>query len=62
LALNKYWDAHPPVHLLVAGYMGYEPKTNSASIEDAAEFVPVNPVTKTEFDDILKQHGLPVGK
>ena len=42
--------------------MGYEPKTNSASIEDAAEFVPVNTVTKTEFDDILKQHGLPVGK
>lgn len=61
MALNKYWDEHPPVHLLVAGYMGYKP-TERGSIEDAAEFVPVNTVTETEFDDILKQHGLPTGK
>lgn len=22
----EYWDEHPPVHLLVAGYLGYKPK------------------------------------
>lgn len=62
LAINKYWDAHPPVHLLVAGYMGYEPKQNATSLEEAAEYVPVNTVTAEEFEDILKQHGLPTGK
>lgn len=23
-ALNKYWRQHPPVHILVAGYIGYK--------------------------------------
>lgn len=23
-ALNRYWKKHPPVHLLVASYLGYE--------------------------------------
>jgi hypothetical protein len=24
-AFNSYWAKHPPIHHLVAGYMGYEP-------------------------------------
>lgn len=25
-ALNKYWEIHPPSHILVAVYMGYKPR------------------------------------
>ena len=25
MALNRHWRAHPPVHLLVARYLDYEP-------------------------------------
>ncbi len=27
---NKYWARHPPVHLLVAMYMGYEGKKEAS--------------------------------
>jgi hypothetical protein len=27
--LTDYWRAHPPVHLLVAGYMGYQPPSTT---------------------------------
>lgn len=22
-AMNRYWDKHPPVHIMVAAYLGY---------------------------------------
>lgn len=25
MALNKYWRAHPPTHLLMAAYVGFKP-------------------------------------
>jgi hypothetical protein len=25
-AMNEYWAQFPPVHIMVAGYMGYKPK------------------------------------
>ena len=25
-ALRRYWRKHPPVHLLVAAYLGYKPR------------------------------------
>jgi hypothetical protein len=28
-SMTKYWGKHPPVHILVAGYMGYKPETQS---------------------------------
>lgn len=28
-ALNRYWKKHPPVHLLVAAYLGYEAPAES---------------------------------
>lgn len=39
-ALNKYWEIHPPSHILVAAYMGYKPQGQSkGSIDDLiAEF------------------------
>lgn len=32
-ALNTYWDNHPPVHVMVAAYLGIKPATASASGE-----------------------------
>lgn len=32
--MTDYWRHHPPVHVLVAGYMGYKP---DLSVTDAAD-------------------------
>lgn len=45
--------------------MGYEQKaktTETDSLQEAAEFIPVNTLNKSEFDDLLRQHGLPTGE
>lgn len=48
---------------MVAAYLGIEPKERqSGELHEAAEFIPVNTMNKAEFDDLLKQHGLPVGE
>lgn len=49
---------------MVAAYLGIEPshKTEVAeSIDQAAEFIPVETLSKEAFDDLLKKHGLPTG-
>lgn len=64
-ALNLYWADNPPLHRMVAAYLGIEPvgqEENTDSLERAAEFIPVNTLNKTEFDNLLKQHGLPTGE
>jgi len=33
--LSAYWREHPPVHLLVAGYMGYQPPAPSTPVDPA---------------------------
>ena len=35
--LNKYWEQFPPVHILVAGYMGYKPEEKTQA--DLAEII-----------------------
>ncbi|WP_124356137.1 hypothetical protein [Pseudomonas synxantha] len=32
--MTDYWRRHPPVHVLVAGYMGYKP---AESVTDASD-------------------------
>lgn len=62
-ALNLYWSDNPPLHRMVASFLGIEPaKTpqQTASLEEAAEFIPANRVSASEFDAILAQHGLPI--
>jgi hypothetical protein len=35
VALNKYYEAHPPIHILAAAYMGYKHKEpDSQSVDD----------------------------
>ena len=35
-AMKEYWQDNPPIHQLVAGYMGYKPeeKPQQGSMED----------------------------
>lgn len=73
-ALNQYWADNPPLHKMVAAYLGIEPAskrnaahgddspTTDSAIEEAAEFIPVATIDKEEFDGLLKQFGLPTGK
>jgi len=40
LALNTYWRAHPPVHLLLAAFVGFKAKGASPfadTVNDPAE-------------------------
>lgn len=62
IAMNSYWAAHPPVHRMVAAYMGISGTSAanaSEAIESASEYVPVAVIPTTEFDAILASHGLP---
>jgi capsule polysaccharide modification protein KpsS len=34
VALNKYYESHPPVHTMVAAYLGIKPKEKEKSLQD----------------------------
>jgi len=34
--MTDYWHHHPPVHVLVAGYMGYKPTNDVTDAPDLA--------------------------
>lgn len=34
VALNKYYEDHPPIHILVAAYMGYKQNVKTQTIEE----------------------------
>lgn len=34
--MTEYWRRHPPVHVLVAGYMGYKPSEDVTDAPDLA--------------------------
>lgn len=61
-SLNRYWAQHPPVHMLVAQYMGIKPQphTQGAQIAhlDDQDAVPVQHMSAPEFDALLRQKGL----
>ncbi|WP_157870564.1 hypothetical protein [Azospira oryzae] len=50
---------------MVAAFFGIEPTTaaeKTQSIEQAAEFIPVETLSEADFDALLRQHGLPTGE
>ena len=59
-AMNMYWEEHPPVHIMVAAYLGLNKKTGSAAdtLEATSEFVPVSSVSPDEFNNVLASFGL----
>ncbi|VVN00036.1 hypothetical protein PS659_03308 [Pseudomonas fluorescens] len=34
--MTDYWHHHPPVHVLVAGYLGYKPTQSDGAAPDLA--------------------------
>lgn len=36
-AMNSYWREHPPVHLLVAGYLDYKPGLLPEELAESAD-------------------------
>jgi hypothetical protein len=50
-ALTKYWNKFPPVHQMVADYLGYG-KTKQSDVSSITE-VPVASVSKHEFEQLL---------
>jgi len=70
-ALQAEWDRHPPVHHLVAGYLGYKPpvKTSGQVVTDIDDYLPalgpmpimkVQPVDTTAFDAQQTARGAPL--
>lgn len=43
MALTHYWQKHPPVHLLVAGFMGYKPQAEEKKYGDLGELIAMFP-------------------
>jgi hypothetical protein len=37
--MTDYWRTHPPVHILVAGYMGYKPVSETTPAPDLANAI-----------------------
>lgn len=48
IAQNEYWRKHPPVHVLVAAYLGYE----ATDQDDGGEYTPA---------DLMQMFPLPAG-
>ena len=52
-SMTEYWTKHPPVHILVAGYMGYKPETQT---EGAPELNATIAELAADFGDDLPPH------
>jgi len=59
-ALNRYWTQLPPLHLMVAAYLGIKPKEKEPIIKDLHDqsFIPATPMASSEFEALLKSKGL----
>lgn len=59
--LNDYWREHPPVHILVASYMGIKSSKSQQSEEDEAAALSMlggNELSEAEFNALLKEKGI----
>lgn len=58
--MNKYWSQFPPVHVLVAAYLGIKPQPQSQKITDPKEqdAIPAQTLSEADFDALLKAKGL----
>lgn len=61
-ALLDYWAESPPIHILLKHFMGFERKQPDEAAQQIEAEQYLNRVTSTEFDEILKAHGLTAGE
>ena len=52
LALFEHWGLHPPLQMMVAGYLGLSQK--KGTLEDAKEFIPVQSASEDEFEALFE--------
>ena len=51
--MTDYWRHHPPIHVLVAGYMGYKPE---AHVTDATDLSTNLASLAADLRDELPEH------
>lgn len=60
-ALLEYWRKSPPVHVLLASFIGFKPSApephNTADDAEAAQYI--NTLPTAEFDAMLASIGIP---
>lgn len=57
-AMNAYWAEHPPLHVMVAAYLGVGGKSTSKKVDEQFEFTPTA-LPAEDFNAVLQQFGLP---
>jgi hypothetical protein len=54
---NKYWAKHPPVHILVAAYMGFNGKTEEPEVKESLNaFEEAKAATADQFPKDLTRY------
>ena len=38
-AMNKYWESFPPVHVMVAGYLGIKPSEKAPELSNDEQLI-----------------------
>ncbi len=63
LALLNYQKENPPVHKLLAIFMGGSKKQSTTapqqSVEEFSDIIPSERLSSVEFNELLRSHGLP---
>ncbi len=61
-AMNEYWADNPPVHVMVAAYLGIKKTSANQSqhLEEVSDLIPANRHSAEEFDKLMESLGLPV--
>jgi hypothetical protein len=60
-ALSKYWRKHPPVHLLVAAFVGYQAPEEPVTAALETLPIPAKNLAKQDFDALLDKFGIANG-
>lgn len=58
-ALNRYWLQHPPVHLLVAAYLGYEPPPEEVARPRPGSVEPEGPIVPQQTPWMVGMGAIP---
>lgn len=55
-ALNAYWQRYPPMHILVAHYVGYQAPEQIEPEEQ--DVLPAQTLSEHDFNQLLREKGI----
>lgn len=55
-SLSAYWQQHPPMHILLAAYVGYQAPEQIAPEEQ--DVLPAQTLSEHDFNQLLKEKGI----